>query len=51
MKLKKPSMNRQPSAVPGTLVPLLLMLTGLAAAGVLLWALLFGPTAEHYRLI
>lgn len=50
MKLKKPSMNRQPSAVPGTLVPLLLMLTGLAAAGVLLWALLFGPTAEHYRL-
>ena len=49
MKLNKPSMTRQPGAVPGTLVPLLVMLAGLAAALALLWLLLFAPTADSYR--
>ena len=49
MKLKKPTLRRQPSALPGTLVPLLLMLAGLAAALALLWLLLFAPAAEHYK--
>lgn len=50
MKLKKPSLRPQPTGVPGTLVPLLLMLAGLAAALALLWLLLFAPAAENYRL-
>ena len=49
MKLKKPTLQRQPSALPGTLVPLLLMLAGLAAALALLWLLLFAPAAEQYK--
>ena len=49
MKLKKPSLKRQPSSLPSTLVPLLLMLAGLAAALAWLWLLLFAPAAEHYR--
>src|SRR5690606_29389519 len=49
MKLKKPSLRRQPAALPSTLVPLLLMLAGLAAALALLWLLLFAPAAQHYR--
>ena len=49
MKLNKPSLKRQPTGLPGTLVPLLLMLAGLAAALALLWLLLFAPAAEHYR--
>ena len=49
MKLKKPTLKRQPTGLPGTLVPLLLMLAGLAAALALLWLLLFAPAAEHYR--
>jgi len=49
MKLKKPNLNRPPNGLPGTLVPLLLMLAGLAAALALLWLLLFAPAAENYR--
>ena len=49
MKLNKPSLKRQPTGLPSTLVPLLLMLAGLAAALALLWLLLFAPAAEHYR--
>lgn len=49
MKLTKPSMTRQPSTVPGTLAPLLVMLASLAAALTLLWLLLFAPAADSYR--
>lgn len=50
MKLKKPTLRRpQPSGLPSTLTPLLLMLAGLAAALALLWLLLFAPAAENYR--
>lgn len=49
MKLKKPSLKRQPTGLPSTLAPLLLMLAGLAAALALLWLLVFAPAAEHYR--
>lgn len=49
MKLNTLFMKRPPSGVPATLVPLLLMLAGVLAAGMLMWALLFGPAAEDYR--
>ena len=49
MKLKTPSLRRQPRNLPDTLVPLLLMLAGLAAALALLWLLVFAPAAERYR--
>ena len=51
MKLKKPSLGRQRenAGLPATLIPLLLMLTGLAAALGLLWSLVFAPAAENYR--
>ncbi|EZQ18259.1 phosphomannomutase [Halopseudomonas bauzanensis] len=42
-------MTRQPSTVPGTLAPLLVMLASLAAALTLLWLLLFAPAADSYR--
>src|SRR5690554_2961108 len=49
MKLKTPSLRRQPRNLPDTLVPLLLMLAGLAAALALLWLLVFALVAERYR--
>src|SRR5690606_36373706 len=49
MKFTKPTFTRQPSALPSTLAPLLLMLAGLAAAVLLLWLLLFAPAADSYR--
>ncbi|MFA5677066.1 MAG: phosphomannomutase/phosphoglucomutase [Pseudomonas sp.] len=49
MKLKKPSLRPQPTGLPSTLVPLLLMLAGLAAALALLWLLLFAPAAKIYH--
>src|SRR5690606_2872748 len=49
MKFTKPTFTRQPSALPSTLAPLLLMLAGLAAALLLLWLLLFAPAADSYR--
>lgn len=50
MKLKKPFLTRPCSgALPATLMPLLLVLAGLATGLALLWLLVLVPTAEHYR--
>ena len=49
MKLKIPALRPQPTGLPGTLIPLLLMLAGLGAALTLLWLLLFAPAATHYQ--
>lgn len=49
MKPIKTLITPQPKGLPSTLIPLLLMLAGVLAAGVLMWALLFGPAAEDYR--
>ena len=49
MKLSTLSLRPRSTGVPGTLVPLLLMLAGLAAALALLWLLLFAPAAALYQ--
>ena len=49
MKLKIPALRPQPTGLPGTLIPLLLMLAGLGAALTLLWLLLLAPAATHYQ--
>lgn len=48
MKLNKLLSKQPPSGIPGTLLPLLLMLASVLAAGGLLWALLLGPAADNY---
>ena len=49
MKLKRSSAGSQSSALPGTLLPLLLALAGIAAAAALIWTALFGPSNQRYE--
>ncbi|HDZ55573.1 MAG TPA: phosphomannomutase/phosphoglucomutase [Pseudomonas xinjiangensis] len=49
MKLKKSSAASTSSTLPGTLVPLLLALAGLAAAAALVWFTLFSHSNQRYQ--
>lgn len=49
MKLKRSSPDSHSSTLPGTLLPLLLALAGIAAAAALIWFALFGPSNQRYE--
>ncbi len=49
MKLNRSSGDSGSSALPSTLLPLLLALAGIAAAAALIWTALFGPGNQRYE--
>lgn len=49
MKFGKPSLTRPATAVPGTLLPLMIGLMALALAAALIWLTLIMPSNQRYR--